>query len=144
MSNANQNNANRNLSQLQDDSREQINAADASTTFFPGGFHAIATAYSDYLRRIEGQILEMRINIGHDVSSLNGRCRRPAAEKRTRDAGQFCADIAGFETYRFVGVIVARNPPNGLKDCMARSRYNAPIFCDSAMCVSKIDFANSV
>ena len=51
MSNANQNNANRNLSQLQDDSREQINAADPSMTSFPGGFHAIATAYSDYTKK---------------------------------------------------------------------------------------------
>ena len=51
MSNANQNNANRNLSQLQDDSREQINAADPSVTSFPGGFHAIATAYSDYTKK---------------------------------------------------------------------------------------------
>ena len=51
MSNANQNNANRNLSQLHDDSREQINAADASMTSFPGGFHAIATAYSDYTKK---------------------------------------------------------------------------------------------
>ena len=49
MSNAN--NANRNLSQLHDDSREQINAADASMTSFPGGFHAIATAYSDYTKK---------------------------------------------------------------------------------------------
>ena len=51
MSNTNQNNANRNLSQLQDESREQINAADPSMTSFPGGFHAIATAYSDYTKR---------------------------------------------------------------------------------------------
>jgi len=48
MSNANQNNANRNLSQLQDDSREQINAADPSLTSFPRSFHAIATDYTDY------------------------------------------------------------------------------------------------
>ena len=51
MSNANQNKANRNLSQLQDESREQINAADPSTNSFPGGFQAIATAYSDYTRK---------------------------------------------------------------------------------------------
>lgn len=51
MSNANQNKANRDLSQLQDESREQINAADPSTNSFPGGFHAIATAYSDYTRK---------------------------------------------------------------------------------------------
>jgi len=44
----------------------------------------VCLAYSDYLRRIEGQILEIRINIGHDVSSLNGRCRLPAAEKNPR------------------------------------------------------------
>jgi hypothetical protein len=50
MSNANQNNANRNVAQQQD-SREQIDAADASTNSFPGGFHAIATAYSDYTRK---------------------------------------------------------------------------------------------
>jgi len=51
MSNANQNIANRNLSQLQDDSREQINAAEASMSSLPGGFHAIATAYSDYTKK---------------------------------------------------------------------------------------------
>ena len=51
MSNANQNNANRNLSQLQDDSREQINAAEASMSSLPGGFHAIATAYGDYTKK---------------------------------------------------------------------------------------------
>jgi len=51
MSNANQNIANRNLSQLQDDSREQINAAEASMSSLPGGFHAIATAYGDYTKK---------------------------------------------------------------------------------------------
>ena len=50
MSNAKQNNANQNLSQPQD-TREQIDPADASTNSFPGGFHAIATAYSDYTRK---------------------------------------------------------------------------------------------
>ena len=50
MPNANQNNANRNVAQ-QPDSREQIDAADASMTSFPGGFHAIATAYSDYTKK---------------------------------------------------------------------------------------------
>ena len=50
MSNANQNNANRNLSQPQD-SREQIDAAAASMNSFPGGFQAIATAYSDYTKK---------------------------------------------------------------------------------------------
>jgi hypothetical protein len=50
MSNTNQNNANRNLSQLPESS-EQTNAADPSMTSFPGGFHAIATAYSDYTKK---------------------------------------------------------------------------------------------
>ena len=50
MSNANQNNANRNLSQPQD-GREQVDAAVASTTSFPGGFQAIATAYGDYTKK---------------------------------------------------------------------------------------------
>ena len=50
MSNASQNNANRNLSQQQD-GKEQINAADPSLTSFPRSFHAIATAYSDYTKK---------------------------------------------------------------------------------------------
>ena len=50
MSNANQNNPNRNLSQPQD-SREQMDAAAASTNSFAEGFHAIATAYSDYTKK---------------------------------------------------------------------------------------------
>lgn len=50
MSNANQNNADRNLSQPQD-SKEQIDAAAASMNSFPGGFHAISKAYSDYIKK---------------------------------------------------------------------------------------------
>jgi hypothetical protein len=55
MSNANQSNANRNLAPPQD-SKEQIDAAAtsmnaASMNSFPGGFHAIATAYGDYTKK---------------------------------------------------------------------------------------------
>ena len=50
MSNANQNDANRNVAQ-QPDSREQVDAADASTNSFTGGFQAIATAYGDYTKK---------------------------------------------------------------------------------------------
>ena len=50
MSNANQNNANRNLSQPQD-GREEIDAAAASTNSFADGFHAIAKAYGDYTKK---------------------------------------------------------------------------------------------
>jgi hypothetical protein len=50
MSNADQNNANRNFPQ-QPHSRELVDARDASTNFFPGSFHAIATAYSDYTKK---------------------------------------------------------------------------------------------
>ena len=50
MSNTNQNNTNRNLAH-QPASKEQIDAAVASTNSFPGGFHAIATAYSDYTKK---------------------------------------------------------------------------------------------
>ena len=39
------------LSQLQDDSREQVNAAASSMTSFPGGCQAIATAYGDYTKK---------------------------------------------------------------------------------------------
>src|SRR5438093_9921965 len=50
MSNANQNNANRKLAQ-QPDSKQQIDAADASTNSFAGGVQAIATAYGDYAKK---------------------------------------------------------------------------------------------
>jgi hypothetical protein len=50
MSNSNQNNANRNLSQPLD-SREQIDAAVASTNSVASSFQAIATAYSDYTKK---------------------------------------------------------------------------------------------
>jgi hypothetical protein len=39
------------LSQLQVESREQVNAANPTMTSFPGGCHAIATAYSDYTKK---------------------------------------------------------------------------------------------
>jgi hypothetical protein len=50
MSNANQNNANQNFAQQQK-GKEQIDAADALTNSFPGGFQAIATAYGDYTKK---------------------------------------------------------------------------------------------
>ena len=50
MSNSNQNNANRNLSQPQD-GKEQIDAAAASTNSFAGSFQEIATAYGDYTKK---------------------------------------------------------------------------------------------
>ena len=49
MSNADQT-ANRNFEQHQD-GKERIDAADASTNAFPGGFQAIATAYGDYTKK---------------------------------------------------------------------------------------------
>jgi len=84
------------------------------------------------------------------LRTMDQTCYRPCCRYRTRykkaprRAGQFCADIAGPGFYRFVGGILARKPPNGLQDSAARSRYNAPILCDSAMNVSNADFANSV
>src|SRR5665213_819365 len=49
MSNANQT-ADRNFEQHQN-GKEQIDATDASTNAFPGGFQAIATAYGDYTKK---------------------------------------------------------------------------------------------
>jgi hypothetical protein len=49
MSNANQT-ENPNFAQHQN-GKEQIDAADASTNAFPGGFQAIATAYGDYTKK---------------------------------------------------------------------------------------------
>jgi hypothetical protein len=49
MSNANQTD-NPNFAQHQN-GKEQIDAADASTNAFPGGFQAIATAYGDYTKK---------------------------------------------------------------------------------------------
>jgi hypothetical protein len=49
MSNTNQN-ANRNPAQQQN-GKEQIEAVDASSNAFPGGFQAIATAYGDYTKK---------------------------------------------------------------------------------------------
>lgn len=50
MSNPNQSNSNRN-SARQQNSNEQIDAADASTSIAPGGYQAIATAYGDYTKK---------------------------------------------------------------------------------------------
>ena len=50
MSNANQNNANQKSAQQQN-GNEQIGAADVSTSAFPAGFQAIATAYGDYTKK---------------------------------------------------------------------------------------------
>ena len=50
MSNTNQNNSNQN-SAHQQNGKEQADAAGVLTNAFPGGFQAIATAYSDYTRK---------------------------------------------------------------------------------------------
>jgi hypothetical protein len=51
MSNASQNHSNQNSAQQQQNGKEQIDAAGASTTNFPAGFQAIATAYGDYTKK---------------------------------------------------------------------------------------------
>ena len=50
MSNANQNHPNQNSAQQQI-GKELTDAAGASTTTFPAGFQAIATAYGDYTKK---------------------------------------------------------------------------------------------
>jgi hypothetical protein len=50
MSNTNQNNADQ-TSVHQQNGKEQTDAASGSTTTFPGGFQAIATAYGDYTKK---------------------------------------------------------------------------------------------
>ena len=50
MSNVNQNDANRNLSQPQD-GREQVGAVARSTNSFVDGLHAIAMAHGDYTKK---------------------------------------------------------------------------------------------
>jgi hypothetical protein len=49
MSNANQKNTNQNFAPQNGDA--QLDAAEASTNAFPGGFQAIATAYGDYTKK---------------------------------------------------------------------------------------------
>jgi hypothetical protein len=48
MSNVNQNNSN---SAAQQNGKDQMDAANASVSAFPGGFQAIATAYGDYTKK---------------------------------------------------------------------------------------------
>jgi hypothetical protein len=50
MSNANQSSSNQNFAQQQN-GKEQTATAEASTSSFPGGFQAIATAYGDYTKK---------------------------------------------------------------------------------------------
>jgi hypothetical protein len=51
MSNTSQNNGNRNLAQQQQDGKEQIDSAVATTNSIAGSFQAIATAYGDYTKK---------------------------------------------------------------------------------------------
>ena len=50
MSNSNQNNSNENFAH-QHNGKEQVDTGTASANVFPGGFHAIATAYGDYTKK---------------------------------------------------------------------------------------------
>jgi hypothetical protein len=51
MSNANQNNGNRNLAQQQQDGKEQMDSAGATMNSIAGSCQAIATAYGDYTKK---------------------------------------------------------------------------------------------
>src|SRR5258708_35993513 len=53
MSSANQSHSNQNLAHQQN-GKEQIDSAIASSDTFPGGFQAIATAYGDYTKKSFG------------------------------------------------------------------------------------------
>ena len=73
--------------------------------------------YRDHLSWIEGEVLERRINVGHDVVLLlNWQVQALSCDKKKpRDEqGNFALTPRGIKTYRFVGVILARKPPNGL------------------------------
>jgi len=50
MSNANRNNSNQSSTQ-QEDGKEQLDVATASSTTFPAGFQALAAAYGDYTKK---------------------------------------------------------------------------------------------
>jgi hypothetical protein len=50
MSNANQSSSNQNFAHQQN-GKEQVDTGTASANTFPGGFQAIATAYSDYTKK---------------------------------------------------------------------------------------------
>ena len=65
--------------------------------------------------------------LGHELSDN---------QKRPAMSGAFFVLASRGKTYRFVGVIVATKPSNGLYDCLARSAYSAPIFCASVTNVS--------
>jgi len=51
MSNENQNNNSNKNSSHQQNGEKRLDTAMASTSTFPSGFHAIATAYSDYTKK---------------------------------------------------------------------------------------------
>jgi len=69
--------------------REQVDAGNASTNSFPGGFHAIATAYSDYAKKSQSNALQ---NIGQlEVDrEIIARGVLRAARTGERDAHKLC------------------------------------------------------
>ena len=75
MSNANQNNANRNLSQPQD-GREQIDAAAASMNSFPGGFHAPSRAAFTRLPQLTATTPRNRLKTPRRLSRSSQAQRR--------------------------------------------------------------------
>ena len=106
MSNANQNNANRNLSQQQD-GKEQINAAAASMNSFPGGFQAIATR--SFVEKLSGvKSVDKAIEIQTDFAKSAFETFMTESQK----IGALYRDLAAESCKPFGGFLARTTPTN--------------------------------
>jgi hypothetical protein len=119
MSNANRNYSNQNSS-LQEDGKEQIDAGIASSTAFPEGFQAIATAYGDYTKKsfedtksfVEKLSGVRSLDKAIEVQTEFAKTAYETFVSESQKIGALYADLAK-QSYKPVGGFLAKmNPTN--------------------------------
>ena len=138
MSNASQNNANRNSSQPQV-GREQIAAADASMNSFrmnsfPGGFQAIATAYSDYTRKsfedtrsfVENLSGVKSVDKAIEIQTDFAKSTFETFMAESQKIGALYRDLAAESCKPFGGFLAQDDPAKSISLTLAMSAKNGP------------------
>jgi hypothetical protein len=117
MSNANRNYSNQNSS-LQEDGKEQIDAGIASSTAFPEGFQAIATAYGDYTKKsfentrsfVEKLSGVRSLEKAIEIQTEFARTAYETFVTESQKIGALYGDLAK-QSYKPFAGLVARTPP---------------------------------
>jgi hypothetical protein len=119
MSNENQNNSNKNFSHQQN-GEKRLDTGTASTSTFPSGFQAIATAYSDYTKKsfedtksfVEKLSGVRSLDKAIEVQTEFAKTAYETFVTESQKIGTLCGDLAKQSYKPFGGFVATMTPTN--------------------------------